>query len=53
MESVLKPQVDNVLGLKMHFTDVYLEELAKVCVANNYKCIFNCVEKCFRYQKGI
>lgn len=28
--SVLKPNVENVLGLKMHFTDIYLEELAKV-----------------------
>lgn len=33
MESVLKPKAQNVLGLKMHFTDIYLEELAKVSEA--------------------
>lgn len=50
MESVLRPKAENVLGLKMHFTDIYLEELAKVSWDCNFFIEVN-VGFVFRYHK--
>lgn len=48
LETVLKPENSTYLGLTMHITEIYLEELAKVMVVIVYfKDILFYINECF------
>lgn len=48
-ETILNTQLEKPLGLLMHFSEIYLEELAKVSIERGFVFVWRW---CFRYAKG-